>query len=1183
MQRLTSCVLALLVLTGCSLTSANSADTDDGNPVPNTRNITGKPFELPKISKDTFRAKLMLVGLVPRSKTPANFEVILERAAGQWRSVRGKAYKYNTSSHAVRNTGLRPTDDGVSGKLHITIHPDAWVPSDGKKREIDVTIDAEFGKPANDGRRQATGTYEAVINHPDGGTRKVAGKIVGSAERFRLPGTWTRGKKADDEGIRFAFDMGTKRVNWNHQRSAVQELPTVYDLSGFRGVRCKVSTSQPRDDVNVTLWIREDDGSWYYVRSAVPLIDKSNQAEILFEDFTEAEWVAPGSHIDEDYVVDLTSISHIAVGVVNPLGVGKVNFTLEQLELLPAEQKEPSPVKLTCTGKTLSVNDHNVVPAGVVGGFAGHLPQKYRPGTQRHLYARSTPRNPWTNYEHFHTSDFSDWKPLMKIFNGDVERYKTLVTYLHSRIDGDKYAKRFDTWSLEKHNKSRDRNVSPDILRGFLNELLSTPQLYNAKAWAGIDLPKELVGRLGKKDMDRVQLYRANRDLIEATFAEYIKPKTGQPTEMFYINCYGERKEPARMLLATARWKEQFAGFAAGLTSHADYLQKYGEVTLEFWNEPYLHWGSKDRVNLKNHYYREDLAKENGPVMIKINPGIHHSQVTDWQTVAKRAGRDDALGKLMSEQLNRKREWQRWNPKEEKTPDRRTADRAADALNDLIKSRKLPALKLWDELKLPEKVGKLLKEARNGKLGDYRLKVLNRSLLNAALGDALEANPAIEDGPIVPHLAWKPGPDGKLRVEDTTAFTYWAGKGNGWIYDTMYRVMAGEVKKRNPKVTMIAGWGFRWLEDHWAAWDILYKNTIDRNIDLIDGVHEHHYQGDVTAIPGMYEVLTAYGVTEHNKWLYGYNTETNDLLDAPSRGNVASSAEARRATEYRRMSYNLRDIVYCINQVPDKARGRTMIHPTSTNQALEVGFGLIRNLRGRLIHCETDDPDVWVTAAVDGTDPNAMPPGYDGTQKLVVVAFNDHREDREVQLTVAAPTGTTFRDGIAHRTHVDKSDYRISRPTETIAADGKTELTFTVTIQGRGGWAVELPLSKHITPKTEVARKQFFSPDILKTVQRDKPMRTAIAVDPAWRTSAKRAWLKLVVENVAPGEASVTIGGTTLEIPKAYTADNVNRIHWLPVPLKSLSDKTTLEFIVNDGNHSGYRVDTASLVLEKSE
>ena len=83
-----------------------------------------------------------------------------------------------------------------------------------------------------------------------------------------------------------------------------------------------------------------------------------------------------------------------------------------------------------------------------------------------------------------------------------------------------------------------------------------------------------------------------------------------------------------------------------------------------------------------------------------------------------------------------------------------------------------------------------------------------------------------------------------------------------------------------------------WQEDDWAAWDILYKPTIDRNIDWIDGIHEHHYQGDTTAMNGSYEVLSAYGMTEHNKWLYSYNTETNDLVDAPARGAIAEPEAA---------------------------------------------------------------------------------------------------------------------------------------------------------------------------------------------------------------------------------------------------------------------------------------------------
>ena len=48
--------------------------------------------------------------------------------------------------------------------------------------------------------------------------------------------------------------------------------------------------------------------------------------------------------------------------------------------------------------------------------------------------------------------------------------------------------------------------------------------------------------------------------------------------------------------------------------------------------------------------------------------------------------------------------------------------------------------------------------------------------------------------------------------------------------------MASGIKAVNPGAVCIAGWGFRWHEDHWGAWDMIYKPTIDKNIDLIDGV-----------------------------------------------------------------------------------------------------------------------------------------------------------------------------------------------------------------------------------------------------------------------------------------------------------------------------------------------------------
>ncbi len=1179
------CVLLIALTVSCGRPggqTAGAADAEAGAK-PKSTDLTGKPFDLPPVSAETFRAKLLVEGLLPRSKSPANFELDILRAAGEWRSVMGRAIRYNQMNHTVEAEKLQAGDDSLAGTVHITIHPDAWVPADGKKRDIELAFKVSYHKAGEDGLRQATGTYTATIKHPDGGRKEMAGKVRGVISPTHLPGTWSQGSQAGEDGVAMRFDMGTRRVNWNHFRCAVQELPRVSDLSDYRGVRVTVGTDKPRQDASVTLWIRELDGSWYYVRSAVPLAGRTHTAEIDFADFSEAEWVAPGSHVDEDYRIDLSSISHLAIGVVNPLGVGEVAFALRKIELTDKPDVDPVTPQATCTGKMLAVNGHNVIPAGLFGGFAGHMPQEYRPGCQRHLYARSYPRNPWQNWYHFHTSCFTDWPKLMDIFAGKVDRYRAVVDYLHSRVDEGEFKRRFERFDLDKHRKGRDGNVSPRELRGFLDRLLGVENLYDPAAWKGIDLPDGVVANVRKKDKDDVELYEYNRALIEATFSGLIKPRPDHgPSDMFYINCFGERKQPATMFTNSNGWEDQLRGFARSLSDNARDFQKYGEVVLEFWNEPYLHWGSKDRVNLKTHYYRRDLAKEGGPVRLKISPEIERSHILSWPKLAELAGRKDPVGELVADTLSGNRDWQKYDPNAGE-PDRGVQGRVVRDLSRALDSKSLATAEHWNDVKLPARVASLLAGARKDDLSDYQRKVLNRSLLTVAAPEVFAENPALDDGPIVPHFVWRKDDQGRLRVEDETAFTYWSGKGNGWIYDRMYGVIASEVKKHNPKITTLAGWGFRWNEDHWAAWDLLYKNTIDRNIDVIDGIHEHHYQGDVTAMPGTYEVLTAYGVTKHGKWLYSYNTETNDLVDAPSRGNVSSSAEARRATEYRRMSYNLRDVVYCAYQTPDKARGRTMIHPTQTPQALHVGYGLVRNLRGRLVECQTSDPDVWMVASVDGTDPNAMPPNSDGRQKLVVVVFNDHREDREVDIVVRAPTGTTFADGRSERTHVDRDDYRISRPGEDVSADGKTKLTFRgVSIQGRGAWKIELPLSADVTETDEVLRRQFFSPDILLQVAGDdKPVKTAVKLDEDWLSNASRAWLRVVVESVAAGEAGVKVGDTKLTLPKAYTADNVTRIQMLEIPVKSLKARTPLEFVVNGAGHAGYRVDMASIVLEK--
>ena len=250
-------------------------------------------------------------------------------------------------------------------------------------------------------------------------------------------------------------------------------------------------------------------------------------------------------------------------------------------------------------------------------------------------------------------------------------------------------------------------------------------------------------------------------------------------------------------------------------------------------------------------------------------------------------------------------------------------------------------------------------------------------------------------------------------------------------------------------------------------------------------------------------------------------------------------------------------------------------HPHSWAAA---ALGLMRNLRGRLIETRSSDPRLWCVASVDGTDPDAMP-ATEG-QTLVVIVFNDHRRPRTLSLTVRAPTGTTFRSATTEQTHVDKQTFEIGTRAGKAEMRSRTAPTFSLTLGGRAAWKVALPLDKAIADKPEVRRTQFFSPDILQTVSRGKPFTTSVEIDAEALKGARRAWLRCVVESVAPGEGAIHIAGKAIPLPKAYTADNVTRIVELPLDPAALEPASQLRFILNPGNHAGYRVDMASIVLE---
>ncbi len=877
---------------------------------------------------------------------------------GVWQAGSASIGGFNQAKHPC-TTDLKSGSGKVSGRILLTLKPDQWVPKDKLERTIPIDLDLAYDKSGDPQSWKVTGTWKATLPAGDAVVEKfgTAGAVTGTTTKPVGGGRFQRGEWNQD-GIRLDFDLGSKRTNWNRSEFSVNGFAKPQDWSSATGLRLRIRSEQPQPGVQVGLWIRETDGCWYYQRYVCPLVGTENTGTAWFSDFTVAEYVSPGDFADADFTLDLKRITGLAIGVVNPFGAGKVSFTVTGIDLVTDPAQAPKPAHLTVTGRTLAVNRHELVPAGVFGGFAPDLPAKYRPGCQR-IY--------------------------------------------HTTPEGG-----------------------------------PTP------------------------------------------------PKSG---ETFIIDLWGDRTHPAP-ILTDAKWETMLRTNTKAFATAAK--QRPGAHVLEFWNEPYLDWGKpagRGRSSVfETRYYDVSKAVAGGPVAIKHNGVVvPHFRWVD----SGRLSWTDAAGKGL--------------PKGESAPEKAKAGDTID-----LKGKTYTARTHW-------------------------------------------------------------------TIEDDTKFTYWSAQGTGFLYDSMAEVVAKTAKETNPDVAVIAGWEFRWNEDHWAAWDLLFKPTIDRIGAWIDGVTEHHYQGDTTGMNGIYEVLAAYGLAKHNKWLHSYNTETNDLVDIPAVGVVDTPEKAKAAYQWHIMVYNLRDCLYSVLQSPDKLRSRTVIHSDTTPKATEIGYGLMADLRGRLVATTSDDAKVWCVASIDGTDPKAMP--ADGAAKLVVFVWNDHRSVQTASVDIAAPTGCTFTKAVIE-TPVVAPDFQLSLAKQDVAASG-TAFTRQLTLEPRSVARIVLPLAGTPPSQAELVRIQHFSKDILQIAKPGTTASTSVAIPPAERASAKRAWLRLVLEDLADGEGSLKFNGTVIALPRTVTNDNTTRIVELPLDLAQVREANTLEFSVNAGPFAGYRVDLASIVSER--
>ncbi len=596
-------------------------------------------------------------------------------------------------------------------------------------------------------------------------------------------------------------------------------------------------------------------------------------------------------------------------------------------------------------------------------------------------------------------------------------------------------------------------------------------------------------------------------------------PKHANPITHMQVHCWGERvHKPIRL---EEGWRERCAKAARGWAAAA--AEAGQALYAEFWNEPYLNWANANRKAFNPAHYDASRAAEDGPVHIKTDgaEAPHLRWTKDFEAPPwnwTRYGR---------------REWRRGRDE---------------------KGRVYPGEHAmpygWSPPKWKQHIEKWCPPD------------------DVADGETYTA----EGKNLTAFTPW--------HLYDETQFTYWSGEGMLKMYVEPMQVFGKALKEADPKSVFYVGWGFRPSEDHWAGWHMLYKPTLDAAIEWADGVHDHDYGSDPLKMPANYEVLEAYALAAHGKWLTFVNTEQGAQTD-PQAYPEAGEVSRQGYEDLNKFQWAARKMMHALRYTPDKARAFTHFGHWWSDHGEGVLFDILINFRGRLVHLECDDPHVYAVCAIDGTDPeNPRPESMPDRRELVVAVLNNNVTPKEITIDVAAPDGMTFTGQVVARSVAMKGEGgRPKMIEETLGKASGTSYPLKRKLDPARLVAITLPLEGDLGAEPQVRRRQFFGKTILADVAPKTPVAETIVLDAKALAGAKRAWVKFVAQRLGEGEGTVTVGGRTYPLPSAITPENAPWIRILPIDVALLARETSLVFKASDGR-VGYLLGMSSIVVE---
>ncbi len=354
-------------------------------------------------------------------------------------------------------------------------------------------------------------------------------------------------------------------------------------------------------------------------------------------------------------------------------------------------------------------------------------------------------------------------------------------------------------------------------------------------------------------------------------------------------------------------------------------------------------------------------------------------------------------------------------------------------------------------------------------------------------------------------------------VKDSTQKSYWAGNHNVRLYNQMLEVFAPAYKDANPDAILVAGWDFHIFQGNWDAWRTCFKPTIDAGIKWIDGVDEHHYGGDTRMVAVSYEVAVAYAQTAHGKRIRCYNTEAGGNLDPQRPDTVTYGQQTNaRAGAISAMTYHLRDVIYLLSRMPDKAAFRAA-HEAEHNGGDEYAFKLLKDLRGHLLDVRSANSEIWTVASLNGN-------------KLAFIAFNDNAVEVTQIVTIRAPAGSTLNGGVQKQAHGGDAAPYITIGETKFEAAGES-WTGNLTIPGKSAVAITFDLAGTPAPMMQ-QKDQYFAAEILRSIPIGAPVTYQITI-PQAAEKPKRAVLRFATMSNIPADIAAQFNGKPIGIPSS--------------------------------------------------